>query len=303
MSTTPRSFFFVSIFFLFSSANHANIDPTVYQSHAQAWIKKHVISGKKPLMDPQEMQLVANLLYFSYLRSAITLEAQIIAFDTLESVWEGWQNIAQTRMNPSLETPYEMGFNKQQTLFKNFMMSEYAHRSLGQTYANAAEAAVKEKHLGQSAHGAVMELREEARKVVIIAFLDIKKILGDLYHFASEHTRVDQLIGEDDIRFDLMDSLSTYIPGLAMKSFIEAERINTQASEKSWEIVRTIVEINQRIWDAIESARASYYLAHYEALILVMLENNLDTKYYRIMFDEQGMIASSDQEYYLPGLA
>lgn len=292
--------FFCSTSFL----SAITLDTSPYQSEANNWIHTYVVSpNKKIVMSNQDLQLVANLLYFSFLRSAVTLEAQDIACSTLEIAWQGWQNIAQTRRNPSLQTPYQTDYGMQSNLFQDFLQAQYFHRKIGLTYAECAEVAVKGKMLTNNAQEAVTALREQARIIVAHAFLDVKKILGELYNFAAEHTRakseLDELI-EYQSRFDLMETISTYIPSLAMKSFVEADHINTKASEQSWQVVSTINKVSKEIWQAIEVARASYYLAHYNALMPVLKEYAIDINSQQIMFDENGILPEIEQYQILP---
>ena len=253
-------------------------------------------------MNNQDLHLIANLLYFSFLRSAVTLEAQEIACRTLETVWQGWQNIAQTRMNPSLKAPYETDYGMQNNLFQDFIQGQYFHRAIGLSYSHCAQAAVKQHLLTDHAQKAVTILREQARTVVANAFLDVKKLLGDLYHFAADHTRDEGVQTDDQNRFDLMATISSYIPGLAMQSFIEAEHINIKAGEQSWQIVNTINQVSKEVWQSIETARASYYLAHYNALISVIQSHGIDQTYLHIMFDENGIIPTDKQYQLLPDI-
>ena len=114
----------------------------------------------------------------------------------------------------------------------------------------------------------LLKLREHSREVIILAFMEVKKILGDLIDFASANLRSDWIEWDDPeiSRFDFLDSVSHYIPYFARKSFIEMERINTQASEQTWQIITTMCGVNKQMWHAIEMARGSFYLAYYQEL-------------------------------------
>jgi len=298
-----KRFIFSSIFITTFFSSALTLDTSPYQSDADQWIYSYVISSNQKLsMNNQDLQLIANLLYFSFLRSAVTIEAQAIACNTLETVWQGWQNIAQTRRNPSLETPYETNYGMQNDLFQEFLQAQYFHRKIGLSYSECAEAAVKKQLLTDHAQKAVTILREQARIVVAQAFLDVKKALGNLYNFAAEHSRNADGRTDDLNRFNLMETISSYIPSLAMQTFVEADKINTQASEQSWTVVNTINQVSKEIWQSIETARASYYLAHYNALMAIIQANNIDQAYQCIMFDENGAIPTDQQHELLPAL-
>lgn len=293
--------FFVFLFFITSFLSALTLDTSVYKADVQQWLHSYVISSHQKLsMSNEDLQLVANLLYFSFLRSAVTIEAQDIACNTLETVWQGWQNIAQTRRNPSLETPYETDYGVQNNLFQDFLQAQYFHRKIGLTYSQCAESVIKQHLLNDRAQKAVTVLREQARVIVAKAFLDVKKTLGELYHFAADHTRNNDTQIGDHNRFDLMETISTYIPSIAMQSFVEADHINTKASEQSWQVVNTINQVSKEVWHSIETARASYYLAHYNALMAIIKAHDIDQKYKRIMFDENGIIPVNEQSQELP---
>ncbi len=286
------------------SISALKLTPSKYRDQAQEWVNTFVISPhSKLLMSLEDLQLCANLFYFSYLRSAATIKAQDLACSTLCQMWQGWQNIAQTRMNPSLDLPYPADYAHQENLYKEFIKAQTYHRMLGQTYAHAAQTAVKEAYLTDHSKDAILEARERSREVVIIAFVEVKKVLGEMIDFASENLRSDWIEWDDqaeDCRFDFMDSISQYIPYFAVKSFIELERINTQASEKTWKIITTMCGVNKQMWESIEMARGSFYLAHYQELCRLMKEMNIDQKYCMIMFNEHGMISPDKQKTPLP---
>ena len=289
-----------------SSITAIKLNPSAYRQEAHNWITTFVVSPHKGLlMDSVDLQLCANLFYFSYLRSAATLKAQDIACKTMDCMWHGWQNIAQTRMNPSIDLPYHADLEKQEKLYKNFIKAQTYHRSIGQTYAHIAEAAVKENYLTPTSQEAVLIARERSREVVAMAFIEIKKILGDMLQFASSNLRSDWIDWDDEdaTRFDLLDTLSEYIPYFAVKSFIELDRVNTQASEQSWNVVNTICGVSKQMWEAIEIARASYYLALYQELLFVMKEYKIDAQFMRIMVDNQGIVNPEYQEIALPSLS
>jgi hypothetical protein len=300
-----RSFSIFSLF-IFLPLSALKLSPSRYRDEAQDWVNTYVISKQnKLLMTPSDLQLCANLFYFSYLRSAATVKAQDIACDALHHMWQGWQNIAQMRMNPSLDLPYPTDYAKQEDLYKDFIKAQTYHRMLGKTYAHAAEAAVNQDYLNENSKTAIMQARERSREVVILAFIEVKKILGDLIDYASENLRSDWIEWDDQenqeiSRFDFLDTISQYIPYFAVKSFLEIERINTQASEETWRIITTMCGVSKQMWEAIEMARGSFYLAHYQELYRVMQDHNIDSSYAMIMFNEQGIIDPDHQKTQLP---
>jgi hypothetical protein len=280
----------------FSLSAQSEIDPRIYQNDAQEWITQYIQKDDKILISAYDLQLIANLFYFSYMRSFETIRAQAAARAVFESLWHGWQNIAQTRMNPSLKAPHLIDYQKQSEHYAAFIKAQQNHHRIGQTYSHIAEAAVKQQYLSQDAQEAVIRLREHARTIVAHAFLDAKKIVGDLYEVAIEGLRDPE--STPTLRFDVLETISYYLPILSMQSFIEAEKAQLKAGEQSWQIINTMLAVNMTIWDTIETARASYYLAYYNALTQLMTKLNLEKKYWGIMVDEHGI--NKQTKMYLP---
>ena len=153
MISKQCSSFFSLLFFPFSL--EATFDHASYQKDAQSWIEHYIYKDSKLLVTSADLQLIANLFYFSYLRSAETIKAQNAARKALESMWHGWQNVAHTRMNPSLKTPYLIDFDQQQEHYLAFAKAKQEHRRVGLIYSHLAEAAVKQHYLSKQAEEAV----------------------------------------------------------------------------------------------------------------------------------------------------
>lgn len=265
----------------------ATLDPASYHKDAQSWIQQYIYKDSKLMVTPTDLQLIANLFYFSYLRSAETIKAQNAARKAFESMWHGWQNVAHTRMNPSLKIPYLIDFDQQQEHYLEFAKAQQEHRRVGLIYSHLAEAAVKQHYLSKEAEEAIVRLREHARTIVAQAFLDAKKIVGDLYEVAIQGLRDPE--NSPALRFDVLETISYYLPILSMQSFIEAEKAQLKASEQSWQIISTMIGVNMTIWDAIETARASFYLAQYNAIMSIATKLSLEKKYWLMIADEYGI--------------
>lgn len=287
---------FLLVFMFLSFHIYPTLDPAPYQKDAQSWIEQYIYKDSKLSVSSADLQLIANLFYFSYLRSAETINAQNAARKAFESMWHGWQNVAHTRMNPSLKTPYLINFDKQQEYYIAFAKAQQEHRRVGLIYSHLAEAAVKQHYLSKEAEEAIVRLREHARTIVAQAFLDAKKIVGDLYEVAIQGLRDPD--NSPALRFDVLETISYYLPILSMQSFIEAEKAQLKASEQSWQIISTMLGVNMTIWDAIETARASFYLAQYNALMQIIAKLSLEKKYSLLMADEYGM--NKQLKLYLP---
>lgn len=246
--------------------------PNKYSQEAHEWAYNAFFCPTSTISQ-EEQNIIFNYVYSAYWRSRATIEAQKAATAMMDTVWKGWQNIAQTRMNPSLKAPHIIDYQMQAKIFERFQQAQIDHQHYRQIYDTAAEYAVKGPY--SNAHkNAVTILRDRARQIIMKEFLDVKKRLGDFFEIACGQIRTDDEFDEfdDDIfditRFEYLDSLMSLIPSsYATQSFIEAEKLQNNASKKTWQTFETITMVNQKIWDAIETARMEYYEAHYNAMI------------------------------------
>jgi len=269
-----------------------------YYQEADEWAFENFFSPQNRI-PATERDLTLNFIYCAYMRSHATLEAQKSACATLETVWQSWQNIAQTRMNPSVQAPYTIHYENQSALFEQFLRMQQLHRICGQRYAIAAEETIKGAH--SAAHEqAIKHLRERSREVIMKEFLDIKKVLGELYDYACNYKNIFADDEYDQIdRFDLLDTIVSYIPSYyAAHSFIEAERLQATASKQCWQTLKTITDVSIQIWNAVETARMAYYGAHYTAMVHYMKQYNICLP--QLMFDERGVIPVKKRNQRLP---
>lgn len=242
------------------------------------------------LVTPHDICLIANLIYLSYARSILTLAAQDAALQTLDYIWKEWQNIAQTRLDPSVSLPYphleEKNYNP-----KGLLKLQQRHRSFGKAYTHAVTNIVNGHLLESSeAYLAVHEIRKLARYQVMYALLDVKQQLGSF--FASQKN-------EPPLKTNFTDFIWSYIPQLALHSFVEANNINTTISEEGWNTLKSIQKVGNQTWRAIEEARAAFYFGYYTALYETIEKLNFPAKI-SIMFDEFGIIMDSQQITLLP---
>lgn len=256
-----------------------------YSQEAREWAYNAFFSPMSTINE-EERNVILHYVYCAYWRSRATIEAQDAASAMLETVWKGWQNIAQTRMNPSLKAPYVIDYQVQERIFEKFKNAQVNHQHHRQMYDVAAEYAVKGPY--SNAHkNAVTLLRDRARQIIVKEFFDIKKTLGDLFDFACGNLRYDQEINildqEFDVtRFDYLDTLLSLIPAsYAAQSFIEAEKLQNTASKKAWQAFESITIVNQQIWHAVETARMEYYEAHYNAILYYLEQNNVSIPAYK----------------------
>ena len=270
-----------------------------YTSQAQSWIQTYFIDDQGSLLVPlNDLELLANLLYFSAQRSQSTLIAQEASHDILTLFWQSYQNIAQTRRNPSLPEPFKIDYDQIAYRFAQTIAAQKEHKRIGATYAHAAQTVLKEQSLHtQLALQAITALRKDARHCMAQEFLSVKERLGDAFNIAQTYLNRTHNDNEIDRSFgDFFIDLS--LPFL-LKSFLEWEQISITALQEVWHILHTLIHTEITVWNAIEESRSGFYDAHYQA-IKALLNNYYPHRDYVIMFDENGLIPICAQQALLP---
>jgi len=268
------------------------IDDRPYRKKAVKWVKKYILdSYGSSIVYPKEIQMIANLIYFSFKRSHATLQAQSVALKTLESIWNGWQNIAQTRLDPSKNRPNPIVEHEKNNSLSTFWEYHDQHETMGKTYTQMVDNIVHGDSLFSiHAKNAVDDMRNAARGVVAKSIADIREYVGQLFYNEKKSKK--------NIKF--LDFLWDYLPNLAMTSFVTANNTNDLVSEKSWAVLLKIQQIGKKTWQMIEEERAAFYLAYYKAIWAVMQKLRLENEYRKIMFDQNGEIYLNYQTDYLP---
>jgi len=269
------------------------LNEKTFQKESQQWIETYIWNKQKGLMIPKEdLQMIANLCYFSFQRSHATLKAQQKALRLLSTIWNGWQNIAHTRLDPSQNTPHTIKQAEKNLSCPEFWTLHDEHRTLGKTYSHTVEIIVDAEAVTTvKALNAIKTMRSESRAVVAQALVDIKKLLGKLFHEpAKKSTSCKKGL-------ELLNYLWDYIPKLALLSFSEADKLNNKVSQDGWTVLHTIQDVSSRTWQALEEARASFYLARYNALYKVFVETKTPRL---ILFDQSGLILRPSESNLLP---
>jgi hypothetical protein len=289
-------------------------DPKL-EEQARSWLYRYVFTEEGSIrISNYDIQAIVNLLYLSWCRSVITLKAQHKALQTLDVIWKGWQNIAQTRLDPSIDIPYAISSEQQEAVIKDFWMLVQHYRSIGITYSYAVKM-ILEKQILQTtlALDGVATMRNGARVVVLDSLLDVRKQLGEFFHLNNKTQSLLADLQPTEIKIDpeidleenkkginLLDYISIYIPQLALHSFVEANNTHNLVSEEGWQALKMIQEIGNQTWKAIEEARADFYRAYYTVLFNAIRQHNLPDSCLLLMFNEQGIIIAHEQRQYLP---
>jgi len=270
------------------------IDDLPYKNQANKWVRTYIVDYNDTLLlYPKELQMIINLIYFSFKRSWATIEGQSIAMETLDTIWKGWQNVAQTRLDPSKTTPYIIDNYEKQYGAQRFWDAHDQHIIIGNTYSWAVNTIVHGDFLYTAqAKNAVTALRNQGRSVVAQAIVDVRQYVGELFHTANKKSVTKAI--------PFIDYLWDYLPKLAINSFVEANNTNDLVSQKSWNILMKMQGVGTHTWQMIEQERAGFYLAFYKTIWTTMNKLLLEKDYFKIMFDEHGEILLENQYRFLP---
>ncbi|MFC1841459.1 hypothetical protein ACFLYA_00105 [Candidatus Dependentiae bacterium] len=267
-----------------------------YQKQAMDWLRDYILDYEGNLLIyPKEVQLIANLIYFSFKRSYCTLQGQEISLPYLDTLWRGWQNMAQTRLDPSKEQPYTFNDYEKSYDMAYFWHIHDEHMRIGKTYAKTVES-FKEDNilLSITAADSVKHMRNQARTVVAQSIIDVRNYIGELFYTDKMHTK------QNTKSLNFIDFLYSYIPQLAVSSFVEANKANDIVSEESWNILMKIQQVGVQTWHMIEQERASFYLAFYKAIWHAIRILDAEDDYLYIIFDQNGLLSIDQQYQFLP---
>lgn len=280
-----------------------SLNPIPYNSTAKTWINDYFVNPQGQLTtSAEDLQIVANLAYFSYLRSITTLQAQEAGMAALQEVWHGWHNITQTRLNPAHAVPYAIDPALQTKIFTRFTKLQTAHHVVGMAYVHSVND-IMSGSLLQSAQApyAVDRLRNAARAEVLETFLSLKNQMDVLQDCINSMLKKDisEFIDNSE-RWSLSEILLSFLPGFALSSFLALEKCYTTASKETWTAFSKLQDINVAVYTAIEQTRASFYLAHYRQLYELLAP--LDDSYKTICFSQNGFLPTEQRKDQLPVL-
>lgn len=267
-----------------------------YTQDAQEWAQRYICRTDGSLkIEPEQLQFIANLLYFSYLRSQATVAIQPLGMRVMNGLWYGWHNIISTRLNPGQEIPHMLCSKQEQEAEQEFWHAYRHHRATAQTYVHTVNTVLKTGVLSDPvAELAVQNVRYQAQKIIAYALTNVKQHVNNLLH--SQRSK------KELFRGPLTQFIVSYIPQLAKQSFIEANTLSITTSKETWDIFTTIQDISNYTWHITEQARADFYRAFYQQLYQTMIEHEVDIQYMTILFNETGFIASDEQYTPLPAL-
>jgi len=273
-------FILVLLYFTLLSSNfinsHSLFDTNSYKKTAHDYIENYSLQSA----DPNDLCFILNALYFSYARSAQTLTTQLSSQAHLNYSWQAWQETYSCRLNPgnvsslnintekAIQASHDFWQNYSQqkhinncynTMVKNIIHGDYIKHSLSKDYLHA--------------------LRQKARVIMLDSLADVKEHLNDLIEASQKKSLTKKLS-------HLADFMNSYIPQLAVNTFIKADKMHTKLMTDSWDFLHNISNIGIMTWEPIEKTRSAFYQAQYSALYTLMKKRSLRRKYFKFCIEE-----------------
>lgn len=296
----------VTVITVYSTQQSSDFESCI-TDQAQQWMQRCAItSDNKLLINQHDLQLLLNVFYFSYQRSLITLQSQKKAIILLQQIWQGWQNIACRRRNPSKKLAYP-DCTISCELCNSFDELRKKHERISTTYDLMLEVTTK----GQLFEDQLLKknieyIKDQARIVVTNALLDVQNHVSELsrYMQSKRSMDLDEVDTSDDndeamqiTRSKIYEYIKEQLPTVAVQSFARSDNAFIAISQKNWDALLMAQELSNIIWHAVETKRAQFYLIYYR---LLYEKTRLLQIQPFILFNEKGLINTSDTIHYLP---
>jgi hypothetical protein len=270
------------------------------------WANTYICDSKGTLtIHLKDLQVVLNLLYFSFDRSRCTLQASDKGAPALLEPWHAFQNIIQLRRNPSKEAPYFINKNTYNDTLNLLYELQIEHNRTSKTYATVVESIIQgslitNKHLK---HG-ITDIRDEARRVIAQAVTNVQEYLNAILHMRNKQSDTQEespmAIPSLNKNFNLGDFIWALLPHMALDSFVKADEMTISLSEDWWQALYELILLSNMVWKPIERARAELYLEYYKIVYHIAQNNSVDMTTMKVMFNEYGLLGADQQHEQLP---
>ncbi len=261
-----------------------------YETQAEEWVKTYIIHNKSNAASAAHCEAIANLLYFSCMRSETSHTAHKIGLSVLENSWHAWQNITQTRLNPAAPKPYRFAPYEQAHCNEQWIEAQKQYHYAAHGYATITDALLKHSLINDEAlQSGIRILRKQARNAMAKALLDVQEHLHAFLKLSEKKGPVNLTRG-----INIKEFLMNYIPQLAMKTFVEAEHASHRISEDGFKVLSTIQQAHAYVWQAVERERAAFYKAHYKVFCKQF------NRTFRSMVGQYGILEESQRTITLP---
>ena len=249
----------------------------------------------------EDLQLIANLIYWSHYRSRTTLQAQKAFVSDHELCLQAGHSIAQTRLNPAAKNVQHVKKKDLKVSRDRFIQALTQHQRVGAIYTHSVDHIVNGSLIRSTmVHNAIDEMRNNARVVIaqslLAALTELQKnllsaqnlmtVANTLYQQQTLHSRSGKFL----------NYLWDYLPLFMIKSFVRFDAEYITLSEKCWQAVIKSEEFSNMLWEVIEEPRAAFYADYYEALYYAA---DIPAQF-MITFNENGFIPPDARKDFLP---
>lgn len=272
-----------------------------FDSQAEDWFSWHATNAS-----PEELQMLANVVYFSWQRNEATLRAQEDALVMLDHMWRAWHAIAFTRRNPSHIILNDCTPTMLDTIHRRFYLGYKRYRSLSKTY-DVMTTIVAQQPTSTTFKSALAAVKTNAR----LASLNVLHHIIELFNSESDkaYERLNQAICQVPklafiwwgIKKSCFTSFLTapLIPS-ALQAFALFDNQYIAASSACWEALLSSQKATNLLWNRVAKIRASFYEAHYRVIYRAMQQRNLPLCYFNLLFDTTGIICEDRRKSLLP---
>lgn len=286
------------IFLAFGLSTHTYTSEISNQARAWAHAVAHYAG-------PDEMQILANLVYWSFYRSHTTLNAQKLFLRDQQVSRNAGHAIAQTRRNPSTKNVSPINPEELRVSREEFTYAVLEYQKTGAIYAQCVESIIHGTIMRSSPVQAAIEtMRTGARAVVaqslLAATAELQQTLLTTQNLMAAANALfnQQALGSKSTKF--LYYLWDYLPQLMVKSFVRFDTEYIKLSENCWQALFKSEEFSNQLWEIIEVPRAAFYAEYYAALYELMQERSYAPSTYMIMFDQHGYMPVHKRTEYLP---
>jgi hypothetical protein len=235
---------------------------------------------KNPNTPTRDVELILNILYWSYARSQATLTA-INQFQKHFTICHQIGDcIHYTRRNPSRPLPYTLDKKTAITIATTCIHTYFDYLKTAQTYSQCTQYILKDCYdISRETKEAIEDIRLQARNNLLLSINPYIDTLKALQHSLSH------LISPKNI----LSLLWSAIPAVAAKTFVKLDQQCTTLFHHLWINQDIHLETFGTIWKSIERARCNFYRELYKKAY-----NNApkEIKKY-ILFDEHGFMGNS----------
>ncbi|MGC2310748.1 MAG: hypothetical protein WA432_03965 [Candidatus Babeliaceae bacterium] len=269
-----------------------------YTEQATGWIQELTL-----IATPEELQFIANLIYFSGQRAQHTLQTQQALLTAADEAQKLWLAFIATRRDPL----HEHTMSDQKTTQKIFEHAQYyalIHHKLGKIYDHVVKKLGNTNIISSVCHQLITNMRADARSAMVKdVFIELAQLTQqfittqNFVEKAAQHYQQQHFFGT---KRSWLTTLASYFPPLFMKSFITFDEDMLIAHDVLWKAWHETQSFTNYVWQSIETCRSQFYEAYYDALISLMKQRGLMQHYFDIMFDEQGFIPAQKRKTRLP---